>query len=49
MENFKCNDNTKYLGIPRYFITIPHRLDFSDTAQHYHLNIINKMVVVLRL
>ena len=35
MENFNVNDNTGYLVIPRYFKTIPYRLDFSDTAQPY--------------
>ena len=32
---FQFNDNTGYLGIPRYFIIIPYYLAFPDTAQHY--------------
>ena len=36
MENFNVKDNTGYLVIPRYFKTIPYRLDFSDTAQPYY-------------
>ena len=30
-----CKWNTGYLGIPRYFITIPYRFVFSDTVQPY--------------
>ena len=47
MENFNVNDNTGYLVIPRYFKTIPYRLDFSDTAQPYYgLRFVYKCFIV---
>ena len=46
-----CKWNTGYLGIPRYFITIPYHFVFSDTAQPYiYINVVavkNKLHILL--